>query len=183
MDTERGGTLSLVGLSGSGKSTVARILAERWGWRPVDLDEEIADRAGLPVSEIFKRQGEAAFRDLERALLLEMLGRERIVLATGGGAPCAEGAMDALLAAGPTVWLQGAPQVLATRLGGAQDRPLLKSSSGSQILQRLREQLHVRGPVYARAPTSVDTDDRDPQEVATEVESLLSQTMEGPWRR
>ena len=182
MHTERG-ILSLVGLSGSGKSTVARVLAERWDWHPVDLDEEIAHRARLPVSEIFSRQGEAVFRDLERALLHEMLGLERIVLATGGGAPCGEGAMDALLSAGPTVWLQGDPHVLAARIGAAEDRPLLKSSSGSQILQRLREQLDVRGPVYARAVASVDTDERNPEEVATEVESLLSQTMEGPWRR
>ena len=180
---ESGGALTLVGLSGSGKSTVAGILAGRWDWNRVDLDEEIVARAGLSVAEIFETLGENAFRQLERELLLDALRRDRVVLATGGGAPCGDGAMEEILSAGPVIWMRAAPGILARRLGGAEHRPLLPSSNPSDILQRLTDQLDVRGPIYARATGSIDTDTLDPQEVALGIESLLSDTMEGPWRR
>ncbi|TNF32026.1 MAG: hypothetical protein EP329_11395, partial [Deltaproteobacteria bacterium] len=105
--------LTLIGQMGAGKSTVAELLAERWarhGFRVVDLDDAIVARAGRPIPEIFARDGEAAFRALERAALTAVLAEDRVILATGGGAPCQPGAMDAILAAGPAVWLDAAPE-------------------------------------------------------------------------
>lgn len=174
--------LTLVGLSGTGKSTVARLLGERWGWTPVDLDTEIEAIAGCSIPEIFTGQGEAAFRRLEQESLQVALEREGVIIATGGGAPCAAGAMAKILAAGPAVWLQACPLQLQQRLQGAEVRPLLQAASTEETCALLAHQLELRSPVYAKATFEVHTDGRTPLEVALGIEGLLGGTTDGPWK-
>ncbi|MGH2548149.1 MAG: shikimate kinase, partial [Thermomicrobiales bacterium] len=76
----------LTGFSGSGKSTVALLLAAKLGWRPIDIDQDIEVEAGLTIPEIFVRDGETAFRELERRHLVHALEGKRVIIATGGGA-------------------------------------------------------------------------------------------------
>ncbi|MCC6622995.1 MAG: shikimate kinase [Deltaproteobacteria bacterium] len=149
--------VTLVGLMGSGKSTVARALAARWpGFGALDLDARIEARAGRTIAEIFAADGEPGFRALEAEVLSDVLLHEdRLVLATGGGAPCQPGAMDALLGAGPVVWLDAPPEALVARALTA-TRPLLAGRSPDDATRVLAVQLAARGPHYARATLRVD---------------------------
>ena len=169
--------VTLVGQMGAGKSTVGRLLAERWtdlGFAFVDLDEIIEASAGARIADLFATYGEAEFRAREASALHAVLARERVVLATGGGAPCQPGAMDRLLAAGPVVWLDVAPELLAERLAGADagGRPLLAGLATAEREQFLATQREARLPHYARAPWHVDGA-RSAPEVAREIDHLV----------
>ncbi len=172
--------VTLVGLSGAGKSTVARLLAERWGWTAVDLDRRVEAHAGMTIPEIFENYGESGFRRLEREALDSALGSDRVVVATGGGAPCQPGAMDAILAAGPAVWLRGQPETLTSRIAAQRDetgerRPLLEGEGGpGRAVARLAALLAAREPVYGRSTLTVDVDHRTAAEVVDVVEAALA---------
>ena len=171
--------VTLVGLSGAGKSTVAGLLAERWGWAAVDLDAEVEARAGMTIPEIFENYGESGFRRLETEALESALGAQRVIVATGGGAPCQPGAMDAILDAGPAVWLRGRPEVLVARVAAqgaatGERRPLLEGAEPGGAVAKLVELLAARAPVYTRSSVVVDVDARSPGEVADAIESALT---------
>ncbi len=173
--------LTLVGLSGTGKSTVARLLAERWNWTCADVDERVESQTGRKITEIFAVDGESAFRALESAQLKELLDGQHTVIAAGGGAPCQEHAMDAILEAGPCIWLSASPQVIAARVLESEERPLLGSVDSARIVDHLAKQLEHRESVYTRAPFNVSTDQRDPLAVVEAIEALLQAEGEGPW--
>lgn len=149
--------VTLVGLMGSGKSTVARALAATWpGYSALDLDALVEARAGKSIADLFEAEGEAGFRALEAEVLSDvLLHADRLVLATGGGAPCQPGAMDALLGAGPVVWLDAPPEVLVTRALTA-SRPLVAGRTPEDATRVLAALLVARGPHYARATVRVD---------------------------
>lgn len=175
--------VTLVGQMGAGKSTVGRLLAARWadlGFTFVDLDATIETSAGACIADLFATYGEAEFRVREAAALTGVLGRARVVLATGGGAPCQPGAMDRMLAAGPVVWLDVAPARLAERLAGgdAGGRPLLAGLSADERVPFLATQREARRPHYARAPWHVDAD-RSAPEVAAEIDRLVGHLVRG----
>lgn len=144
----------LVGFMGSGKSTVGRLLAQRLGWEFVDLDAEIEGRFGVPIFEIFEREGEPAFRDLEHEALSEQVrlvrrGKPRVV-ALGGGAFVADRNRDALTTAGVSIWLDGPLEVLWGRVSGEEHRPLARDRAAFQRL------LKQRLPSYLQADFRVD---------------------------
>lgn len=165
--------LTLVGLMGAGKSTVARELARRWGWSALDLDHEIERRAGRTIPQIFDNLGETEFRRLEREALDALLERERVIIATGGGAPCQPGSMAAICAAGPSVWLDGRAATLAERATAEGGRPLLAGMSAQEAADTLEQQLVARGPFYRQATLRVSVDDRSPSQIADLIEHQL----------
>jgi shikimate kinase len=131
----------LIGLRGTGKTTVARILGLRLGWDWVDADVEVELRAGKSIKAIFADNGEPAFRDLEGVVLADLVRRRRTIAACGGGviirAPHRE-----LLAAQPrVVWLRGVPEVLHERIQADQStaarRPSLTPFSALDEIRRL----------------------------------------------
>lgn len=132
------GHVVLVGLMGSGKTTVGRRLATCLGRPFVDADEELAARAGASVAEVFEQRGEAGFRSLEREVLDTLLAAaEPTVIAAGGGVVVAGENRDRLRAAGTVVWLDGTPAFLASRAQAKPHRPLLAGADPRQLFGRL----------------------------------------------
>jgi shikimate kinase len=160
----------LVGLMGSGKSTVGRLVAERWGCPFVDLDREIERLSGLSIAEIFRTEGEAGFRRREAAATLGLLPNPPLVIAVGGGwmaCPELRGAWPGAV----RVWLRVPPAEAARRLAGADsDRPLLAEGAAEE---RLASLLAARLPAYGLADYTVDASDRTPEEVARVVAGLF----------
>jgi shikimate kinase len=192
LEDDLAGTIALIGLPGSGKSTVAPLLAERLGAPWADLDDRIARASGVPVPEFLRRWGEASFRAAEEAALREALeeGEARsvreadagpgggagvrppgLVLACGGGA-VVHGRSRALLRERAfVVWLRVAAETAAARLGagGADERPLL--SGAGPLPERIESLGGARAPHYeAAAHASVPTDGLTPEQVAARIE-------------
>ena len=142
----------LVGLMGSGKSTVGRRLASRLRLPFVDADHEIEVAAGLSIPEIFERFGEAHFRDGERRVIARLIDGSPKVVATGGGAFMQADTRQLILDKATAVWLDADIEVLIDRVGRRDGRPLLKNRDPRAVLTELAA---VRNPVYALAPIHV----------------------------
>ena len=165
------GVMTLIGYRGSGKSSVARALAERLGWQAVDADTEIERRAGMSIRQLFERHGEAEFRRIERDVMQELLKAEKLVIAAGGGAVLDPQTRRTMRKAGPVVWLQAPVDVLEARIAGdptsLQRRPNLTSSGGRAEIERL---LAEREPLYRECATMIiDTNGRTVEEIAEEI--------------
>jgi shikimate kinase len=159
----------LVGLSGAGKTTVGRLVAAALGGRCVDLDAEVARRAGKPVRRIFAEDGEPAFRVHEAACARDVLTGPPAILAAGGGYFESEANRSAARSAGLVVYLTVGVDAAVARLGGGADRPMV---GGADPASRLREMLLRRERGYLEADQAVVTDGRTPAEVAEEVAAL-----------
>jgi shikimate kinase len=167
----------LIGYRGSGKTTVARLLAERIGYDWVDADDQIEQRAGKSIAQIFADEGQRAFRDIEAAVAADLSLKRRTVVALGGGAVLSEATRAAIGAAGPVVWLTGSPHTLAQRLAGDPStpsrRPNLTTAGGTAEIEAL---LAERTPLYhACATFAVDTEGRNPAQVVDEIAAKLEQ--------
>jgi shikimate kinase len=159
----------LVGPMGAGKTTVGRLLAERWGVPFRDTDDVVEQAEGRTVSDIFVDSGEEHFRALERAAVTRALGEHPGVLALGGGAVTSE-ETRATLAGHAVVFLRVGLTDAAARVGLGAARPLLLGN----VRGTMKALLDERTPVYESVSTgSVDTDGRTPDEVADLVEEVL----------
>lgn len=141
----------LIGLPSSGKSTLGKKLARTLRYRFVDLDKLIEKDQGMTIHEIFTTRGEDFFREVESRLLKETVANRKIVVATGGGAPCFFDNMDFIKEAGISIFLDVPPSELARRIEnhGKDDRPLL---SGAVSLEtELAQKYAKRLPYYSRA--------------------------------
>lgn len=155
----------LVGPMGAGKSTVGRLLAERWGVPFRDTDDDVARAEGRSISEIFVDSGEDHFRALERVAVARALAEHEGVLAVGGGAVMND-ETRAALAGLPVVFLRVGLSDAAARVGLGASRPLLLGN----VRGTMKALLDERTPVYESVATLVaETDGRTPEEVAHEV--------------
>lgn len=162
--------LWLVGMMGSGKTTVGRLVAANRDLIFHDVDLIVTQRAGNTIAELWRRDGEDAFRSAEAAIISELASGEDAVVSTGGGAVLRDSNRLAMRRSGTVVWLQAPPAVLAGRLAGAHDRPLLNEGGEA----RLAELLDARSTAYDEAAHhSVSTEGRTPAEVAAEVARCL----------
>lgn len=152
-------SILLVGAMCSGKSTVGKELAQRLGTAFSDTDRLVEARVG-PLQPYFDRCGEAAFREREREVLLELLQGPPQVIATGGGAPFHADNMDRMLAAATVLWLEVPLDVLQDRVARkGTDRPLLKGLTGEALRGRVALLLADREAGYARAHIHVAAHD------------------------
>jgi shikimate kinase len=169
----------LVGLPGAGKSTLGPLVAAQMtaqvsadDWEFVDLDAEVERRAGRSIPEIFARQGEAAFRKLERAVSREVAQRRRVVVAVGGGWIELREAVAEMLQQSVAVYLQVSPAVAAARIaaqGGG--RPLVAATDSVKNLQHL---LARREPLYLQAHHVVTVDLQSPAALAATIVALAT---------
>jgi shikimate kinase len=153
-------TVVLVGLMGAGKTNIGRRLAARLQLPFVDADAEIEAAAGESIEEIFRRYGEAYFREGERRVIARLLDGQVKILATGGGAFMDAATRERIRANGISIWLRAHLDLLVARVGRRENRPLLKDSDPRAVLAALIERRH---PTYGEADIVVDSIDGPPE--------------------
>lgn len=161
----------LIGYRGVGKSTVARLLALQLGRPWVDADVEIELKAGKSIAAIFADEGEEAFRERESEVLEELLHREGLIIAAGGGVVLRETNRRRLQERSRVVWLRASPATIARRVAAdattAGRRPNLTTAGGQAEIELL---LRERTPLYQQcAELSFDTERKDPVEIAADI--------------
>lgn len=168
---ERG--IYLIGSSGAGKSTIAKLVGERLGWPVYDLDAMIVEESGMSIPTIFEREGEVGFRLRESAVLQSVSERGPFVVATGGGAPVRPENRRIMARTGWTITLEGRPETLNARIQeqlrrATPDavRPMLASNDP---LEQLRALKHTRQAIYALADWTIHTDRLTFEQVADEI--------------
>ncbi len=166
--------IALIGFMGSGKTTVGRELAARIGWDFADLDALIEEGEGRRITEIFAAVGESAFRSMESRYLAGLAGRERLVVAAGGGTPVIPANRE-FFAGAATFFLSVSLPVALARTAADSSRPLL--AGGLPAVEGLYE---TRLPVYRALGTEIDTDPLTPAEVARKIQRALGLTTPGP---
>ena len=171
--------ITLIGYRGTGKSTVAGLLADMLGCGWCDADAVLEGRVGCSIATLVRERGEGVFRDAEAAVLADLLAAYPGVLSTGGGAVLRAGNREALREAGrPIVWLTAAADVVRARLaadpGTAERRPALSASTTGDPLAEVAATLSAREPLDREcADHSVDTSALPPAEVAAEIMAWL----------
>lgn len=167
--------LTLIGYRATGKTTLARLLADGLGWSWLDADVEIERRADKSIARIFAEDGEPAFRDLEARVIADLCRSDRLVLAAGGGAPLREESRRAMRESGTVVWLTARPETILARMSGdattAARRPSLTERGP---LDEIIALLARREPIYRESSHfAVDTEGKAPERLAAEILTLV----------
>jgi shikimate kinase len=164
--------VTLVGMMGAGKSSVAPLVAERLGRPVVEVDEIIERQEGMPIGDIFIAKGEAYFRRTECELITRLMAEPPAVLSLGGGAFQWEATRTMLLEKTVVFYLSASLEVLCSRLQSVTaTRPLLQMS-GIDLQQTVRDLLERRGAYYGLAHYRVETDSHSPDEVARSIVTM-----------
>lgn len=154
----------LIGLMGSGKSTIGRLAAHSLGFEFVDTDHLITEAAHRNIPQIFASEGEAGFRKRETAALHSLGGKQSQVIATGGGIVTVPENLMLLRQLGFVVWLHADPATLYHRTSHSHDRPLLRTPDPAG---KLRDLLEERGPIYEQiCDMKITTDEFSTEEIA-----------------
>lgn len=160
----------LVGFMAAGKTTIGRLLAQRLGRSFIDTDHEIEAAFAMPIAEIFRLNGEALFRHAERNMILRLLEGQDQVIALGGGAFVDDSVRAIINKCATTVWLDAPFELIFSRLGGSNGRPLASGKSQSDLLHLWRE----RQKFYAQAHFHIRTSDAGPETAAEEILAQLA---------
>ena len=171
----RKGFIFLIGFMGTGKSACARAIRRNSGLPVLEMDETIEERQGMPVSRIFKTQGEEAFRDMETELLESLYGQESAVVSCGGGVVLRERNRRLMRGLGTIVLLTASPETIYSRLQGKTgNRPNIRDRFS---VEGIRELMEVRRAAYmAAADVMIPTDGLSPRKIA---EKILSERESG----
>ena len=171
-------SIVLIGMMGVGKSSIGRRLATRLAIPFVDADMEIEKAAGMSISDIFARHGEADFRSGEARVIARLLESGPQVLATGGGAFMNEGTRAAIKAKGVSIWLSAEFEVLLRRISKRKnERPMLQTDNPDETLRHL---LAVREPTYALADLTVQSREGPHDVIVAEIVSALAAYLHVP---
>jgi len=177
--------LILTGFMGTGKSSIAPILARRLAWSYIDSDEVLVARAGKSIAAIFASEGEAKFRQREREVIAYIahhrprcpLSGQTLpaVIATGGGVLTDEANYRALREAGVIICLTARPEIIARRVERTKARRPKLLEGGKPLPERIAELLAQRSEAYARAEATVDTSDLSIERAAEKVLAVFIQ--------
>jgi shikimate kinase len=160
--------LVLIGMMGSGKTTVGRQIARRMHWSFYDTDSVVEDLSQMSIASIFETMGEEFFRKVERQVVGHLASHDHAVIATGGGAPCQPENWKAFQKRSLVVWLKARPESLLERLRKSQQgsRPLLKDDLS---LEKISSLLSKRESFYRKAQFILDTDGLPPDRIADKI--------------
>lgn len=162
--------IMMIGLMGSGKTVIGKMLAQKLGVPFTDTDKLIEDEAGLRISDIFELYGEAKFREMERRIITSMATQEAQIISVGGGAFCQPEIREAVKGKLTSLWLRAAPETLLSRMDNLASRPLLAGDDPLGILQSLHK---TRSQDYSHADLIVDTDGLSKKESLDKVAAAL----------
>jgi shikimate kinase len=174
-DLLKGMNVFLIGMMGVGKTTVGRLLARQLGYGFIDTDALIEQAAGKTINEIFARDGEDAFRQLESQVLSEVSAYTRLTIATGGG--IAQQRFNwSYLRHGLIIWLDAPVEVLIKRLQDDTTRPLLQNDDPAQALQKLLDQ---RRSLYAEADLHIPIDGSEtPEQLVSRIMAKIPDVLQ-----
>ncbi|WP_322742247.1 shikimate kinase [Gloeocapsopsis crepidinum] len=170
----KGVNLYLVGMMGTGKTTVGRVLATKLGYKFVDTDEIITQVTQQSISEVFATSGESAFRQIETQVLARVCAYTHLAIATGGGIVLRRENWS-YLHHGLIVWLDAPIELLYTRLNTDETRPLLQAGDLRTQLETLLQQ---RQPLYSQADLRVNVNlEETPEQLATRILAAIPQVL------
>lgn len=165
METNK--NIFLIGFMGCGKSTMARLLAEKTGAELIEMDETIETEAGMSINEIFEKYGEDHFRDLESGLIFKITEKGGAVVSCGGGAILRPENVENMKKNGQVVYLSAQPETIYKRVRHSTTRPLLNGNMNVEYITSLMEK---RLPRYlAAADKTIVVDGKEKQEVLEEI--------------
>lgn len=161
----------LIGFMGSGKSTMARLLAKDTNRELIEMDETIEKEAGCTINELFEKHGESYFRDLESALVKRIADKGGAVVSCGGGAVLREENVANMKKNGKIIYLSATPETIYERVRHSTNRPLL---NGNMNVEYIRELMDKRLAIYeTAADVIVDVNQKEKSEIVEEIASLL----------
>ena len=162
----------LIGLMGSGKTTLGKILSKKLDKQFYDSDQVIEEKLGVNVPMIFEYEGEAGFREREKDILKELVSKQNIVLATGGGIILSESNRDLLAKNGIVIYLKSNQKDLVLRMKNDKTRPLLNNGNVELIIKKLCQE---REPLYEEiADFKVVTKNKRINEVVNEIVRIIN---------
>ena len=159
----------LIGLPGSGKTTVGKLVADALKAPFVDIDANVTRKEGRPISMIFAEKGEGVFREMERVEMESALGGTPAIIAPGGGWAAQAGALSSVQQRGLVVYLKTRAETAASRAAPQGNRPVLM---GEDPALQMRQLLKEREPFYVLADATVETDRKAPAKVVEEIVRL-----------
>ena len=157
----------LIGFMGAGKSTISDFLRTVFAMEVVEMDQIIAEREGMSISDIFETYGEEYFRNLETELLIEMQSKTNVVISCGGGVPMRERNVVEMKKNGRVVLLTAKPETILSRVKDNHDRPLLEGNKNVDFIAGLMEKR--REKYQAAADIVIETDGKDKLEICEEL--------------
>ena len=157
----------LIGFMGAGKSTISDFLKTVFAMDVVEMDQIIAEREGMSISDIFETYGEEYFRNLETELLIEMQSRKNVVISCGGGVPMRERNVVEMKKNGRVVLLTAKPETILNRVKDNHDRPLLEGNKNVNFIAELMEKR--REKYEAASDIVIETDGKDKLEICEEL--------------
>ena len=161
----------LIGFMGAGKSTISEFLKTVFAMEVIEMDQIIAERQGMSISDIFETYGEEYFRDLETNLLIEMQSRKNMVISCGGGVPMRERNVAEMKKNGRVVLLTAKPETILNRVKDNHDRPLLEGNKNVPFIAELMEKR--REKYQAAADIVIETDGKSELEICEELVKKL----------
>jgi shikimate kinase len=166
--------LFLIGFMGSGKSSVGKILSQKLNYNFFDTDHEIITSTGKTINEIFEKEGEAHFRELEKITLNNLIQKDNCVIACGGGLPCHNDLMQLLNKEGISIYLKLSSGRLLNRLkNDSEKRPLLKGKNEKEMKVFVSDLLDEREFYYSQSQFKISIKDHSPEEVANAILELI----------
>ena len=167
----------LTGFMGTGKTAVGEVLAKRLGYQFLDTDLMVEEETGKTVTEIFEKEGETSFRVYEKKMVKKALEKEKVVVATGGGAVTDPETLQWMKSRGVMIGLSASADSILQRVSSMQTRPLLKTKDQ---LKKIKGLLSERSPYYREADRIIDTTSRSVEETVQEILKALPENGNSP---